>query len=155
MTEKLTDTDQELLALDNQICFRLYAVSRALQRQYRSALNNLGVTYPQYLVLLAMWQWQAEDPEFRPTLGEITKRLHLDSGTVTPLIARMVSAGWLDKQVSCEDGRACLISLTKKGSQLKQKARAVPESVLCLAPPSFDFVQLKNSLDTLLAALSK
>ncbi|MBX2858980.1 MAG: MarR family transcriptional regulator [Cellvibrionaceae bacterium] len=144
----------ELLALDNQICFRLYAVSRAIQRQYRSALNTLGITYPQYLVLLAMWQWQSEQPHFRPSLRDITERLHLDSGTVTPLIARMVSAGWLNKTVCADDGRAWSITLTKKASKLKQQAVIVPESVLCSMPASLDFAQLKSVLDTLLSALS-
>ena len=144
----------QLLSLDNQICFRLYAVSRAIQRQYRSALNSLGITYPQYLVLLAMWQWQVENPEFQPTQRDITERLHLDSGTVTPLIARMVSAGWLRKQSSAEDGRAWLISLTEKGRELRQKALIVPQSVLCLKPASLDLAQLKAALDSLLGAFS-
>lgn len=124
--------DKQSLSLDNQLCFRLYAASRAIQRLYRPALNKLGITYPQYLVLLALWQWQRESPHTRHTLKDICHRLDLDSGTVTPLIDRMVTAKLIHKKVNFKDGRTWHIALTEKAKKMESQAIIIPDSVRCL-----------------------
>lgn len=145
------------LSLDDQLCFRLYAASRAIQRIYRPALQKLGITYPQYLVLLALWQWQRESPNSRHTLVDICHRLDLDSGTVTPLIERMVTAKLIHKKANYADGRTWHIALTEKAKKLESQAGIIPDSVRCL--PGLNnlnkdsLAQLAATLDQLLTIL--
>src|SRR3546814_14197862 len=116
----LPDPDEDLLALDRQVCFPLYAASNLLTRLYRPLLAEIGLTYPQYLVLLVLWR---ETPQ---TVGSLGDRLHLDSGTLTPLLKRMALAGLISRTRDVTDERRVLISLTSRGRDLRHTAGGVP-----------------------------
>ena len=126
----MNDPIADKLILDRQLCFRLYTASRAIQRRYRPALDELGITYPQYLVLLALWQWDVESPDTVYTIKALGTRLSLDSGTMTPLIKRMVASGWIQKTVGQDDARASAIQLAPKGRALRKR----PKSCLTALP---------------------
>lgn len=119
----LTDPDAAL-RLDNQLCFALYSTSLAMTKVYKPLLEALGLTYPQYLVMLLLWE---QDEVTVSALGE---RLYLDSGTLTPLLKRMQVSGWLVRNRSLQDERRVLVSLTEAGRQLKVKAATVPSCVV-------------------------
>lgn len=110
--------------LDEQFCFAVYSTAHALNRVYKPLLDRLGVTYPQYLVLLALWR---EDGRGVGSLGE---QLMLESSTLTPLLKRMETAGLLRRERNPEDERQVIIRLTAKGRRLREKAQAVPKSIL-------------------------
>ncbi len=135
----------DLLKLDNQLCFVIYACSRGLTQIYRPLLAELGVTYPQYLVLLVLWEKDGV------TVKKLGERLFLDSGTLTPLLKRMEVAGFIKRERSIEDERKVNIYITRKGLVMKKKAYAVPETLLCQSGLTLDqFVGLKSELETLL-----
>ena len=119
----LTESDAAL-RLDNQLCFALYSTSLAMTKVYKPLLDRLGLTYPQYLVMLLLWE---QDEVSVSALGE---RLYLDSGTLTPLLKRMQVSGLVVRNRSQEDERRVLISLTDAGRQLKVKAAQVPGCVV-------------------------
>src|ERR1700724_1667052 len=123
MARKPLAADQ-LLRLDNQICFAVYSAARAFNRVYKPLLDRLGLTYPQYLVMLVLWERDGVP------VKEIGERLFLDSGTLTPLLKRLEQAGHIKRTRSTEDERQVLIGLTAPGQTLKDKARAVPASIL-------------------------
>ena len=112
------------LRLDNQLCFALYSTSLAMTKLYKPLLDELGLTYPQYLVMLLLWE---QDEVSVSALGE---RLYLDSGTLTPLLKRMQASGLLTRTRSVQDERRVLISLTEAGRQLKARAAKVPGCVV-------------------------
>ncbi|GGY08970.1 MarR family winged helix-turn-helix transcriptional regulator [Paludibacterium paludis] len=113
------------LNLDDQLCFALYSASLAMNKVYRDALKPLGITYPQYLVFLVLWE------NDRRTVSEIGHRLYLDSATLTPLLKRMEAAGWLTRERDRADERVVLVSLTASGRALRESAHAIPGSLLC------------------------
>src|ERR1700742_617391 len=115
---------EQLLRLDNQICFAVYSATHAFNRVYKPLLDRLGLTYPQYLVMLVLWERDGV------AVKEIGERLHLDSGTLTPLLKRLEHAGLIRRTRSSEDERQVLIDLTAPGQALKEKARVVPPSIL-------------------------
>jgi DNA-binding MarR family transcriptional regulator len=123
MARKPPAADQ-MLRLDNQICFAVYSAAHAFNRVYKPLLGRLGLTYPQYLVMLVLWERDGV------AVKEIGERLHLDSGTLTPLLKRLEQAGLIKRTRSAEDERQVLIDLTSPGQALKEKARAVPPSIL-------------------------
>ncbi|WP_338694226.1 MarR family transcriptional regulator [Bradyrhizobium sp. 26S5] len=123
MVRKPTAADQAL-RLDNQICFAVYSTAHAFNRVYKPLLDRLGLTYPQYLVMLALWE---RDDVPVKHLGE---RLFLDSGTLTPLLKRLEAAELIKRTRSTEDERQVLIALTPQGHALREKAKAVPQSIL-------------------------
>jgi MarR family transcriptional regulator, organic hydroperoxide resistance regulator len=123
MARKPPSADQ-LLRLENQICFAVYSTAHAFNRIYKPLLDRLGLTYPQYLVMLVLWERD------RVAVKEIGERLHLDSGTLTPLLKRLEHAGLIRRTRSSEDERQVLIDLTAPGQALKEKARVVPPSIL-------------------------
>lgn len=132
------------LTIDDQICFALYSASRALTGRYREFLAPLGVTYPQYLVLLALWE---SEPLTVSALGE---RLHLDSGTVSPLLRRLTAAGLVDRRRAATDERAVEVRLTDAGRALQEQAAGIPAQV-CSATglePS-ELVTLRGQIATL------
>jgi DNA-binding MarR family transcriptional regulator len=132
------------LLLDQQLCFALYSAGLAMNKVYRRLLAQLGLTYPQYLVMLVLWERD------RLTVSEIGERLFLDSATLTPLLKRMESAGLLSRQRSTEDERQVLITLTDQGRALKKKAGAVPEGVFCATGCELDqAMALKQQLNQL------
>jgi MarR family transcriptional regulator, organic hydroperoxide resistance regulator len=118
-------TVDDVLGLDQQLCFALYSASRAMIRAYQPLLEPLGITYPQYLTLLVLWQ---EDGVSVKRLGE---RLSLDSGTLTPLLQRLEAQGLVRKQRSDEDERVVLVHLTAAGRQLRAKAKSIPKALAC------------------------
>lgn len=113
-------SDIDPLDLDRQVCFPLYAASNLLNRLYRPILAGLGLTYPQYLVLLVLWK---KEPQ---TVGSLGEMLYLDSGTLTPLLKRMEQAGLVDRIRDAHDERRVLISLSQKGRDLRSDAEKVP-----------------------------
>jgi DNA-binding MarR family transcriptional regulator len=136
------------LRLDQQICFPLYAAAHAIGRAYRPLLEPLGLTYPQYLVMLVLW-------ESAPlSVGEIGSRLLLDSGTLTPLLKRLESAGLVQRRRDPGDERRVVVDLQSAGRELEVQAREVPEALACrvLAVP-VDMVRLRQDLRSLLAAI--
>jgi DNA-binding MarR family transcriptional regulator len=115
------------LLLDQQLCFALYSANLAMHKVYRPLLNELGLTYPQYLVLLVLWEQDAQ------TVSAIGERLFLDSATLTPLLKRLEAAGLLTRTRAAEDERQVIITLTSAGRQLRQRAQSVPQAVFCAA----------------------
>lgn len=118
---------RDLLELDDQLCFALYSASRAVIRAYAPLLEPLGVTYPQYLVLLVLWQ---RDDLPVHQLGD---RLALDSGTLTPLLKRLEQRGLVERRRSEDDERVVRIRLTPAGRALRGKARKIPVALVCRA----------------------
>src|SRR6266480_5801818 len=136
-------TDSPLL-LGNQLCFAIYSTAHAFNRVYKPLLDRLGLTYPQYLVMLVLWE---RDGEPVKNIGE---RLFLDSGTLTPVLKRMEAAGLVKRTRSTEDERQVLIALTPQGQALKEKARTVPQSILAASECSVaELVALKSEIVTL------
>lgn len=109
------------LQLDEQVCFALYDVSRAITRLYGPLLAELGLTYPQYLTMLVLWE--ADEPT---SVGDLGARLHLDSGTLTPLLKRLESLGLVERRRDEADERRVLVSLTEEGRELQDRAASVP-----------------------------
>ena len=108
--------DYDLLRLENQLCFAFYAATRAMTKTYRECLEPMGLTYPQYLVLLVLWEEDAL------TISGIGNRLMLDSGTLTPLIKRLESMGLVKRQRGKEDEREVIVRLSKDGFELRDMA---------------------------------
>ena len=113
----------ETLKLENQLCFRFYTVSRLITQAYGPLLDRLGVTYPQYLVLLVLWEQDAQP------VNDIARRLVLETNTVTPLLKRMETEGILTRSKGKKDARQMIVTLTKKGCTLKEELLHVPEAV--------------------------
>ncbi|MCJ2072977.1 MarR family transcriptional regulator [Methylobacterium sp. J-030] len=119
--ERVTDP----LLLDNQLCYALYAAAHRMTKSYRPLLERLGLTYPQYLVLLVLWEQDGV------TVSEIGRRLRLDSGTLTPVLKRLESAGFLLRTRRQSDEREVEIALTPEGAALRADAVSVREAVMC------------------------
>jgi DNA-binding MarR family transcriptional regulator len=135
----------DVLKLDNQLCFPLYAASRNVIGQYTPYLNELGLTYTQYLVFLVLWEKDGI------TVSEICEKLMLDSGTVSPLLKKLQQAGYIEKVRSAEDDRVVVISLTEDGKALQKKAKDVPMKVAsCIDLPPEKAKQLYELLYELL-----
>ena len=140
------------LMLDNQICFAVYSTAHAFNRVYKPLLDKLRLTYPQYLVMLALWE--RDDVPVK----DIGERLFLDSGTLTPLLKRLEAASLVKRTRSAEDERQVLIALTPQGQALKEKARAVPQGILAASACSLgelsamkkDLVALRDRLNVAL-----
>lgn len=113
------------LALENQFCFALYSASHALTKAYKPFLDEIGLTYPQYLAMLVLWQ---QDDILVKTIGE---QLFLDSGTLTPLLKRLEAAGLITRMRDAEDERQVRIALTREGRALRKQAQTIPHRVAC------------------------
>jgi DNA-binding MarR family transcriptional regulator len=111
------------LSLDRHLCFALYSASRAMTAAYRPILTELNLTYPQYLVLLALWE------EGRATVGRLGERLQLDSGTLSPLLKRLEANGLIRRERSTTDERLVEITLTPAGRRLERKAQCIPQQL--------------------------
>jgi len=143
-----------VLALDNQVCFALYAVNRAVTARYRPLLAELSLTYPQYLVMLVLWEHGNLQPPVR--VSDLGSRLRLDSGTLTPLLKRLEDHGLLSRQRESEDERVVRIGLTNAGWQLRNKARAVPGRLVCeLGLEEERLLSLRRELRELLVVLDQ
>ena len=144
---------RQLLSLDNQFCFALYAATRRVVRGYRPLLEALGLTYPQYLALLVLWDWAHEGVE-RPTVRALGAQLELDSGTLTPLLRRLEQKGLIRRERAGDDARELVLTLTPAGRRFEQRARAVPLKLLERCPiPHDELFQLRDQLKRLREAL--
>ena len=133
--------DGETSKLGSMLCFTVYSTAHAFNRVYKPLLDRLGLTYPQYLVMLALWERDGVP------LKDIGERLFLDSGTLTPLLKRLEKAQLIKRTRSSEDERQVLVALTPQGQALHDKARAVPQSVLAATACSVaELSAIKNEI---------
>lgn len=123
------------LALENQFCFALYSASLAMTKTYKPFLDKLGLTYPQYLVMLVLWQ---QDDVLVKTIGE---KLFLDSGTLTPLLKRLEASSLIQRMRDESDERQVRITLTQEGQALKKQAQSIPREILCASGQSHEVLQ--------------
>ena len=123
MTDDATSSCNSLLKLDNQLCFSVYALSRLITKAYQPLLDALDVTYPQYLVLLLLWEHQSR------TVKELGEHLLLDSGTLTPLLKRMEQRGLLGRRRAEHDERSVIVSLLPAGQELQKLAENIPHKL--------------------------
>jgi len=138
----------EYLRLDNQLCFLFYSVSRAMTRMYGPLLAELGITYPQYLTMLILWENDHVE------VNRITELLHMDTGTVSPMLKRLETGGFIIRERSKEDERKVIISLTKKGTDLKARAAGVPEELFCRSGLTVEeYSRFKKELADLLSRM--
>ena len=142
----------EEFKLDNQLCFRLYTASRLLTQAYHPLLSECGLTYPQYLVLLVLWEKDAQP------VNDIAKRLLLETNTVTPLLQRMEKEGILIRRKGEKDARQMIVSLTGKGIELKKQLAAVPatvgSAVICDSVTPDTMPELFRMLDDIIGKLN-
>tara|TARA_R110001583_G_C5631627_1_gene407094 strand:- start:974 stop:1447 length:474 start_codon:yes stop_codon:yes gene_type:complete len=141
------------LHLDNQLCFSLYSLSRKVIQNYTPLLKPLDLTYPQYLVMLVMWQG-LEDERKGLAVSQLTDKLKLDTGTVTPLLKRMEAKGLLSRQRSEKDERIVIVSLTTAGIDLREAAKHIPQALLCQADvDNKHLIKLRETLKAVLSVL--
>ena len=119
----LTEQEKASLKLENQLCFPLYAAARKITGLYTPYLKPLGLTYTQYIVFMVLWE------EDHLPVGSIGERLHLDNGTLTPMLKKLEAAGYLTRERSKADERSVIISLTEKGKALAETAKGIPHAV--------------------------
>ena len=143
--------NKEAFLLDNQLCFRLYTASRLLTQAYHPLLSEQGLTYPQYLVLLVLWEKDAQP------VNDIAKRLFLETNTVTPLLQRMEKEGVLIRTKGTKDARQMIVSLTSKGKELQNKLADVPVTIgnvaLCNSVTPESVPDLFRMLDDIIVQL--
>lgn len=133
------------LLLDNQICFAIYACSREMTKLYRPLLQELGLTYTQYVTMLALWE------QDEVTVSALGDRLYLDSGTLTPLLKKLESAGLVTRTRDKNDERSVLIALTEQGRKLREQAVDIPEKLACqLDATPEEGIALLEGMNTLL-----
>lgn len=136
-SKQAADSGDHLL-LDNQLCFALYSTSLLMTKVYKPLLSKLGLTYPQYLAMLVLWERDGM------TVGEISTRLLTDPGSLTPLLKRLESLGLLSRTRSKEDERVVIVNLTQAGRQLRHDALQIPACVfgaVALSPPELRALQ--------------
>jgi DNA-binding MarR family transcriptional regulator len=138
------------LRLDNQLCFPLYAAARVVAQAYQPLLSRLGLTYPQYLVLLVLWE------EDGLAVKQIGHRLYLDSGTLTPLLKRLEQAGLVRRMRGTRDERVVQVFLTAGGRRLERRAQEIPQALICkLALPLPELLQLRDGVRRLLGSIQQ
>lgn len=148
-------TAPNVLALDAQVCFPLYAASNLIQRLYRPLLKPLGLTYAQYIVMLVLWEQDGI------TVRDLEVRVLLDSGTISPLLRRLEKSGLISRRQSEHDGRVTVLALTNKGRRLRERAVSVPEALVCRmlggrkpdAATSARIATLRSQLENLVTSL--
>lgn len=142
-------TSDQALRLDHQLCFALYSASLAMTKLYKPLLDEMGLTYPQYLALLVLWEHDGL------TVSDLGERLHLDSGTLTPLLKRLEAADLVSRLRDAADERRVLIRLTPAGRRLKARAASIPTCVRQASQCSLDEISaLRQQLQTLRNRLS-
>ena len=143
----------EQLKLDNQLCFRLYAASRLVTQAYTPFLSQLGITYPQYLVMMVLWEQDGQP------VNDLAKRLHLETNTVTPLLQRMEKQGLVSRRKGKEDGRQVIVSLTEEGRALERRAADIPAQIdsrmVCARLTPDTVPELFATLDEIILALQQ
>jgi len=122
---EITVTPDDSLKLSNQLCFPLYALARQIIKAYTPHLNKLGLTYTQYIVMMVMWEYKTI------SIKDLCEMLYLDSGTITPVIKKLVSEKLITKERSIEDQRLVFVHITDKGQDLKENAYDVPKKMVC------------------------
>jgi len=153
MEEKSIDVNvetEDLLNINNFLCFSIYAAGLSFNKVYRPLLDKLGLTYLQFLVMVSLWMKDGQ------SVGELGAQLGLESSTLTPLFKRLEAMGYLSRERNPNDERQVLICLTKSGKQLKEQAQSIP---MCIAEATGltleQFIQLKESLTTLKSTLDE
>ena len=143
-TDQTSGEPVEALRLDRQLCFALYGAANRVTRLYRPLLDALGLTYPQYLAMLVLWEASPR------TVGALGEALDLESSTLTPLLKRMEARGLVVRTRDPEDERRVVVTLTEAGAALREQAKAVPEQLLCqLALPLEELGDLRERLKVL------
>ncbi|WP_040338709.1 MarR family winged helix-turn-helix transcriptional regulator [Candidatus Blastococcus massiliensis] len=138
------------VALDDQLCFALYAASRAVTARYRPMLEAIGLTYPQYLVMMLLWE------EDHQTVGQLGSRLALDSGTLSPLLKRLTAAGLVTRHRRLEDERSVAIALTDDGRALQEKAYGISQEMIdAIGFDTGEFTELKSRLQSLIERVNR
>ena len=135
-----TQTSEESLRLENQLCFPLYACAKEVVRQYREPLEALNLTYTQYIVMMVLWEFG------EMTEGELGEKVHLDSGTLAPLLKRLEKAGYINRVRPESNENKLLLSLTAEGESLKEQAQTVPLKMQGCIPLSEDELNLLRDL---------
>jgi DNA-binding MarR family transcriptional regulator len=136
--------------LDNQLCFALYSASLAMTKLYKPLLEDLGLTYPQYLVMLVLWESDG------PSVSSLGEHLSLDSGTLTPLLKRMEAAGWLARQRSSEDERRVHVWLSPTGRQLQTQSAHIPDCILTQSGLALgELIALKDQVQRIRDAMTR
>jgi len=149
----MNDLPADSLKLDSQLCFKLYAASRAVIRGYKPMLDQLGLTYPQYLAMLVLWEWHDTAPE-QPTVKALGERLLLDSGTLTPLLKRLEQLDLVQRQRSARDEREVHLSLSDQGRALRDQVAPLKARLLCESGVDLDRLgTLRDGLDHLLGQI--
>ncbi|MBE6514828.1 MAG: MarR family transcriptional regulator [Thermoplasmata archaeon] len=142
----MADEGYECLKLENQLCFPLYVCAKEVVRRYRPLLDDLGLTYTQYIAMMALWEHRTL------SVKEMGRLLYLDSGTLTPLLKKMEEMGLVTRSRDPSDERVLMVSLTDKGEAMRDRAADVPASVAsCVSISSEDALALKRILDGLMA----
>ncbi len=140
--------DMEKLRLTEQLCFSIYSAHHVFNRLYKPLLEPLSLTYPQYLVMMALWESDVL------SVKDLGRRLGLDSGTLTPLLKRLEKGGYIERKRDVADERRVLISLTAEGKALKTRARAIPDAVMEACGGNLTQIsQLKTRLEALCASI--
>ena len=119
------EKNYEMLRLDNQLCFPLYACSREIVKKYNPHLDEIGLTYTQYIVMMVMWEHK------RVSVKELGEKLYLDSGTLTPVLKSLESKGFVTRTRSDEDERVLIVGITDQGEALKERAADIPPKIAC------------------------
>ena len=144
-----TQTNEPCLRLDDQLCFPLYACAKEVVRQYREPLKPLNLTYTQYIVMMVLWEFG------EITEGEIGKKVHLDSGTLAPLLKRLQKAGYINRVRPENNENKLILSLTPEGEQLKKLAIKVPSQMQgCIPLSEKDMILLRELLNRALACMN-
>lgn len=139
----------EVPRLSDQFCFPLYACAKEVVRQYREPLETLNLTYTQYLVMMVLWEFGGI------TEGELGKKVHLNSGTLAPLLKRLEKAGYIKRMRPDSDERMLYLTLTEQGEALKEKAKLVPGAMQgCIPLPKEELVMLRDLLNRALDGMS-
>ena len=150
MPNKPSTTSAVTLQLDNQLCFALYSTSLAMTKVYKPLLDALGLTYPQYLAMLVLWESDGL------MVSELGDKLYLDSGTLTPLLKRLETSGYISRIRAVEDERRVYITLTSSGRKLKTRAAKIPSCILsasqCSVPELMALTSQVQALRKKLAA---
>ena len=140
----------ENLKLKNQLCFALYAATNAITRAYRSRLSHIGLTYSQYLVMMVLWEADGI------TVKNIAQQLHLDSPTITPLLKRLESAGFVSRQRSASDERVVNVFLTGAGQLIQARVAEMQKSVACqTGMAETQFIELRSTLHELVDSINQ
>ena len=149
-----SDPLSDMLSVDNQICFALYVANRAVTARYRPLLVDLGLTYPQYLVMLVLWE-QARNGRLT-RVSDLGARLRLDSGTLTPMLKRLADRGLVIRQRNLDDERVVTVALTKAGHDLREQAGQIPGRLLRgIGVEPGRLVALRDELRRVLGALEQ